>query len=137
MTIHSVTTLIMIVDGKNWEKSHFLNFDNFFNEIADFWETHFLYFLSYLRNYLTYRDVDTIPHFNHLKELITPLLQCNCRRICQFWDIRSNVFPIYFTHTLSNLKSKVSAFKSNITVDTMFWDYGQFTQLQIHWNQLI
>ena len=57
VTIHSVRTLNMIVDGKNEEKNHFLNFDNFSYEITDFWEIHFRYFWSYLRNYLTYRDV--------------------------------------------------------------------------------
>ena len=82
MTIHSVTALIMIVDGKNREKSPLFNFDNFFWNHGFFRNT----FITFL--VISHERFDlqryTIPHFNPLKELITPLLQCDCCKIGHF-----------------------------------------------------
>ena len=83
------------MEGKN----HFLNFDNFFLRNHRFLRNTFFIFLVISQELFDLQR-RTIPHFNCLKELITPLLQCNCHRIRHFWDIRRNVFPIFFTHTL-------------------------------------
>ena len=95
VTIHSVRTLNMIVDGKNGEKKSLFKFWQFFLRNHGFLRNTFFIFLVISQELFDLQR-RTIPHFNCLKELITPLLQCNCHRIRHFWDIRRNVFPIFF-----------------------------------------
>ena len=76
-----------------------LNFDKFFLRNRGFLRNVFLIFLVISQELFDLQR-RTIPHFNPLKELITPLLQCDCCKIGHFWDIRRNIFPIFFTHTL-------------------------------------
>ena len=73
----------MIADGKNGEKDHLLNFDNFFLRNRGFLRNIFFVFLIISQKLYNIQRY-TIPHFNRLKEMITPLLQSNCRRSPHF-----------------------------------------------------
>ncbi len=69
--IHPFKTLIMIAEGKNGEKNHLLNFDNFFLRNRGCLRNIFLIFLVISQELFDLQR-RTIPHFNPLKELITP-----------------------------------------------------------------
>lgn len=88
-------TLIMSADGKNGEKDHLLNVDNFFLQNRWFLRNIFFIILVVSQELFDLQRL-TIPHFNPLKELITPLLQCDCFKIGHFWNIRRNIFPNFF-----------------------------------------
>ena len=76
-------TFIMILDGKNGKKNHLLSFDKIFLQNCGFLRNVFFIFLI-ISQKLYEIQIHTIPHFNHLKELITPLLKSNCRRSLHF-----------------------------------------------------
>ena len=63
----------MIADGKNGEKDHLLNFDNFFFRNCGFLRNIFFIILVISQELFDLQR-RTIPHFNRLKELITPIL---------------------------------------------------------------
>ena len=73
----------MIADGKNGEKNHLLSFDKSFLQNRGFLRNIFLISLVISQELFALQR-HTIPHFNPLKELITPLLQSNCRKILYF-----------------------------------------------------
>ena len=64
----------MIADGKNGEKNHLLNFDKFFLRNHGFLRNIFLIFLVISQELFDLQR-HTIPHFNRLKEFITPILK--------------------------------------------------------------
>ena len=63
----------MITDDKNGEKNHLLNFDKFFLRNRGFLRNIFLISLVISQELFDLQR-RTIPHFNRLKELITPIL---------------------------------------------------------------
>ena len=73
----------MIADGKNGEKNHLLNFDKFFLRNRGFLRNIFFIILVISQELFDLQR-STIPHLNPLKELITPLLQCDCCKIGHF-----------------------------------------------------
>ena len=58
----------MIADGKNGEKNHLLNFDNFFLQIRGFLRNIFLTSLVISQELFDLQR-RTIPHFDRLREL--------------------------------------------------------------------
>ena len=69
--------------AKMEKKNHLLNFDNFFLRNRGFLRN-ILFISLVISQELFDLQRHTIPHFNPLKELITPLLQCDCCKIGHF-----------------------------------------------------
>ena len=69
--------------AKMEKENHLLDFDKFFLQNRGFLRNMFLTSLVISQELFDLQG-RTIPHFNHSKELITPLLHCNCHRILHF-----------------------------------------------------
>ena len=80
---------------QKWRKKSLVKFWQFFLWKRGFLRNLFLIFLVISQELYDLQRC-TIPYSNCLKELITPLLQCDCFKIGHFWDIRRNIFPNFF-----------------------------------------
>ena len=80
---------------QKWRKRSLVKFWQIFLQNRGFLRNVFFVFLI-ISQKLYKIQIHTIPHFNHLKELITTLLQSNCRRSLHFWGIRKNICPLFF-----------------------------------------